>query len=545
MKFKDCFRRALIVLLCATVLLMPLPEVYAAPEDDEEYSDTYDEDTDTSSEDDSGEEEDNSGANSEDEDDTTSENDGSGDSESSDSSEDEDDGEGTNDGENSEDGEEDSQKEKSALADPGTTIGNLEDPLIEATAAMLVNPDTGMILYEKHADEKRYPASTTKIMTAIVTLENVPLADTVTAEASDFEHVTADSSNADIKEGETLTVEDLLYALMLPSANEAAYILARHVGGTWENFVDMMNAKAEDLGCTGTHFSNPCGLHQDDHYTTARDLLKMTEYAMKDDTFKEIVNTAQHRMAKTNIHPERLIFTTNQLTYSTYQPWAYAYCTGVKTGHTSQAGNCLVASAEKGKGKLYSIVLGCEDATAATYVAKSFIETKRLFEWGFKNFETKTLIKRGDTVTDIEVRLSADTDRLTLTAKNDLVVSVPKDVELEDMDSKSTVPESKDAPVKAGDVVGSLTYSYEGVDYGTVELVALTDVELSQVLYYADKLENFFKSTIFKGALVVLGVFFLLYIVFNLTIGSFRRRKQKHDMQSRYDNSNFQRRRRR
>ncbi len=537
MKFNNCFRRILIAVLCATVLFMPLPEVYAAPEDDEEYSDTYDEETDTSADEDSGDPSEDESSGSSDDTDTS---DGSEDSENPDSS---DSGISEN-GEGSEDSDE-SQNEKTALSDPGTTIGNLEDPLIEATAAMLVNPDTGMVLYEKHADEKRYPASTTKIMTAIITLENVPLADTVTAEASDFKNVTADSSNADIKEGETLTVEDLLYALMLPSANEAAYILARHVGGTWENFVDMMNAKAEELGCTGTHFSNPCGLHQNDHYTTARDLLRMTEYAMRDETFQEIVNTAQHRMAKTNMHPERLVFTTNQLTYSTYQPWAYAYCTGIKTGHTSQAGNCLVASAEKGKGKLYSIVLGCEDATASSYVAKSFVETKRLFEWGFNNFETKTLIKKGDTVTDIEVRLSADTDRLTLTAKNDLVVSVPKDVELEDMDSKSTVPESKDAPVKAGDVIGSLTYSYQGVDYGTVELVALTAVELSQVLYYADKLENFFKSSIFKGVLVVLGVFFLFYIVFNLTIGSFRKRKQKHDMQSRYDNSNFQRRRRR
>ncbi len=524
------------MLICALVLFAPLPKVYAAPEDDEEYSDTYDEDSDTS--------EDNDG--------DAPEDDGTSDDDTGDSSTDddtsEDDSEDPSKNENADDEkteDDETNKNNSALSDPGTTIGGLEDPMIEATAALLVNPDTGMILYEKHADEQRFPASTTKIMTAIVTLENVPLGDTVTAEASDFKHVTADSSNADIKEGETLTVEDLLYALMLPSANEAAYILARHVGGTWENFVDMMNAKAEDLGCTGTHFSNPCGLHQDDHYTTARDLMKMAEYAMKDDTFKEIANTAQHRMDKTNLHPERLIFTTNMLTYSTYQPWSYAYCNGIKTGHTSQAGNCLVASAEKNRGKLYSVVLGCEDAPNSSSVAKSFTETKRLFEWGFSNFETKTLIKKGDTVTDIEVRLSADTDRLTLTAKNDLVVSVPTDVELEDMDSRSTVPETKDAPVKAGDVIGSLTYSYEGVDYGTVELVALTDVELSQVLYYADKLENFFKSTIFKGVLVVLGVFFMLYVAFSLTVGSFRRKKEKREMQSRFGNTNLQRRRRR
>ena len=126
-----------------------------------------------------------------------------------------------------------------------------------------------MVLYEKNADEKRYPASTTKIMTALLTLENVKdLNETVTAEQGDFAKVTADSSNADIKVGETVRVIDLLYALMLPSANEAAYMLARHVGGTSEHFVDMMNTRAEELGCTGTHFCNPCGLHEEDHYTT-------------------------------------------------------------------------------------------------------------------------------------------------------------------------------------------------------------------------------------------------------------------------------------
>ena len=154
------------------------------------------------------------------------------------------------------------------LIESGTTAGGLADPLIDATAALLVNADTGMVLYEKNADERRYPASTTKVMTALLTLEHVEdLEEIVTAQESDFENVTADSSNADIKVGEQVRVIDLLYALMLPSANEAAYMLARHVGGSYEEFVNMMNARAQELGCTGTHFSNPCGLHADDHYS--------------------------------------------------------------------------------------------------------------------------------------------------------------------------------------------------------------------------------------------------------------------------------------
>ena len=138
------------------------------------------------------------------------------------------------------------------------------------------------------------------------------------------------ASNADIKVGETVRVIDLLYALMLPSANEAAYMLARHVGGTSEHFVDMMNTRAEELGCTGTHFCNPCGLHEEDHYTTARDLYLIAREAMKNDTFTNIIDTVQYRMPKTNMHEERIIFTTNQLIFSSFNPWSYPYNKGIK-----------------------------------------------------------------------------------------------------------------------------------------------------------------------------------------------------------------------
>ena len=191
----------------------------------------------------------------------------------------------------------DSKDSKDATADNDKDViaAASEAPAVTATAALLISPDSDMVLYEKNADEKRYPASTTKIMTALLTLENVKdLNETVTAEQGDFAKVTSDSSNADIKVGETVRVIDLLYALMLPSANEAAYMLARHVGGTSEHFVDMMNTRAEELGCTGTHFCNPCGLHEEDHYTTARDLYLIAREAMKNDTFTNIIDTVQY-----------------------------------------------------------------------------------------------------------------------------------------------------------------------------------------------------------------------------------------------------------
>ena len=430
--------------------------------------------------------------------------------------------------------------------DSSVTALASNSPALDATAALLVSPDSGMVLYSKNADQKRYPASTTKIMTALLTLENVSnLDETVTSEAVDFENVTADSSNAGILLGEQVTVRDLLYALMLPAANEAAYMLARHVGGSWEQFVDMMNDRAAELGCTGTHFCNPCGLHEEDHYTTAHDLYLIAKEAMTDVTFRDIVSTVQHRMAKTNLHEERIIYTTNQLIFSSFQPWSYANCLGIKTGHTSQAGNCFVGYAEYGDAKLFSVVLGCSDSSKEyPSVAASFTDTKKLCQWGFENFTSKTLARQGEEVTYTKVKLSTDTNQLLLTAKADVVALLPKDLDVKALELVEDIPEEVKAPVKAGDPIGTATYRYNGTDYGTVELVALNDISRSTVLFYADKLSTFFQSMVFKILLLAAAAFFILHIFTGLVFGGVRRRRRRRSSRSRYNDSTYQRRHR-
>lgn len=430
--------------------------------------------------------------------------------------------------------------------DSSVTALASNSPALDATAALLVSPDSGMVLYSKNADQKRYPASTTKIMTALLTLENVSnLDETVTSEAVDFENVTADSSNAGILLGEQVTVRDLLYALMLPSANEAAYMLARHVGGSWEQFVDMMNDRAAELGCTGTHFCNPCGLHEEDHYTTAYDLYLIAKEAMNDVTFRDIVSTVQHRMAKTNLHEERIIYTTNQLIFSSFQPWSYANCLGIKTGHTSQAGNCFVGYAEYGDAKLFSVVLGCSDSSKEyPSIAASFTDTKKLCQWGFENFTSKTLARQGEEVTYTKVKLSTDTNQLLLTAKADVVALLPKDLDVKALELVEDIPEEVKAPVKAGDPIGTATYRYNGTDYGTVELVALNDISRSTVLFYADKLSTFFQSMVFKILLLAAAAFFILHIFTGLVFGGVRRRRRRRSSRSRYNDSTYQRRHR-
>lgn len=421
----------------------------------------------------------------------------------------------------------------------------LTDPAPQAEAAFLADPESGFVLYEKNADEKRFPASTTKIMTALLVLENVDdLNKLVEVTEEDFEGVEADASKAGFKPGEQVPVIDLLYGLMLPSGNEAANTLARYVGGSVKDFVKMMNDRAKKLGCKNTHFVNPNGLHDDDHYTTARDLYKITQRAMQDETFQLIVNTAQKTLSKTNMTPERggkplKVFTTNMLIFSRHQPaYYYAYAKGIKTGHTSQAGYCLVSAAEKKGGKLISVMLGCERPEGAAQ-AVTFAESRRMFEWGYENFTNMKLIEKGNEAQNkqIPVRLSTEVDQLVLVTESDLEGTVPKDINLDDLELNYDIPKSVDAPIQAGDKLGTLNVRYNGVDYGTVNMIALSNVSRSEVLYFADKIEHFFQSPLFRFLVLLIIVLFFAYffiLFYRARRRRLRRRQMMKSKQARY-----------
>lgn len=423
----------------------------------------------------------------------------------------------------------------------------IEDPAIQATAALLADPESGMILYEKNARERRYPASTTKIMTALLTLEHCSdLEATVEVLEEDFEGVASDASKAGFQVGEVVRILDLLYGLMLPSGNEAANTLARYVAGSVDAFVGMMNTRAAALGCQGTHFVNPNGLHDDNHYTTAYDLYLITCAAMEYDTFAEIANTAQKTLPATNLQAERKVYTTNMLIFNRSYDSYYAYCKGIKTGHTSQAGYCLVSAAERKGSRLISVVLGCERGEKTYY--SSFYETRRLFEWGYENFTYKTLLNQNEQVKSIGVRLSTQSDQVVLIAKDEVAATVPIDVEPGDMERVYDVPDSVDAPIKAGDKLGTVTLQYNGVTYGETDLVALNDITMSEVLYYADKLENFFRSPLFRVGLLVLVVLLILYIfAYIVRARNLRARRTRRSRQRRleqYEREDAERRRR-
>ena len=262
---------------------------------------------------------------------------------------------------------------------------------IKAKAAVLVDADEGRIIFGQNEQEREYPASITKVMTALLTLEAVDagklsLDQPITASAV-VNDQDPEGSSAGIEEGEVLTVEQLLYCLLLVSANEAACILAETVAGSQDAFVALMNQRAQELGCTGTHFVNPNGLHDPNHYSTAWDIYLFTREAMKNETFMKICSTASYVVPATNMSEERELYTTNSL-ISNWRIMGYQYdgADGIKTGSTEESGYCLVSTAKRSGRRLVAVVLGCKGNGATV---ESFSESAKLYNWAYNNFSMR------------------------------------------------------------------------------------------------------------------------------------------------------------
>lgn len=243
----------------------------------------------------------------------------------------------------------------------------------------------GDVLFEKNAYERMFPASTVKVLTAIVSLENSNLSDIVTVSHSCISSVPKGYTLSRIQVGENLTIENLLYAMLIPSGNDAANLLAEYVGGSVEIFSNMMNNKAKEIGCTNSNFTNPNGVHDENMYTTAYDLALIGKYAMQNETFREMVSTQTYTLPSTNVYPnsDRVLTNSNHLINTSSKDY-YEYCTGIKTGFTNSAQNCLISSAKKNGIELISVVLG---STASNFSSQSkFTDAKALFEYGFNNY---------------------------------------------------------------------------------------------------------------------------------------------------------------
>ena len=232
-----------------------------------------------------------------------------------------------------------------------------EGPAVESASAIVMDANTGTVLYEKNSLDQHYPASITKIMTTLIALENGNMNDIVTF-SSDAVFKTEGSGIArDVNE--QMTLEQCLYAVMLNSANECAYAVAEHVGGTVDNFVNMMNQKAAELGCENTHFNNPHGLHDDNHYTCAADMAKIARAAWQNESFRIITGTATYTVPPTNKHAEETLLQNHNEMLHPFRTnkYVYDYCVGGKTGYTQMANSTLVTYAQKDGMTLICVVM--------------------------------------------------------------------------------------------------------------------------------------------------------------------------------------------
>lgn len=393
---------------------------------------------------------------------------------------------------------------------------------VDAKSALLIDLDSDQVLYDQDADQQRYPASITKVMTALLTLEAVgrgelDLSTEVTVDAAALTDITEDSSTANLKAGEVISVKNLLYCLLISSANEAANILAMAVCGDIPTFVERMNQRAQELGMTGTHFVNPHGLHDPDHYSTAWDIYKMTKQAMTHAAFREIVSTSYYTVPATNLSAERSLINTNALlTSGKYPGYTFSGTIGVKTGSTGQAGFCLVAAAQKRGHTLVSVVLGAENPTDSkgNVQRKQFSESKKLLDWGFTNFTSATLLDQDSYLQEVPVRFSSDTTHVVLRPTQEVTALVPGTYDKERLELRLHLDaDVASAPIQAGDVLGTVTVIYAGEEYAVVDMAAVTDVSFSPFVAFVSSVNTVLGNIYVRLMLLIALVFVIIGFV--------------------------------
>lgn len=366
---------------------------------------------------------------------------------------------------------------------------------VNAPVALLMDSATGKIIYEKDAYKRMYPASTTKIMTAILALENCNLNDVAKVSYNAIFTVPVGYSNANLQLDEELTIEQLLYVLLIPSANDAANVIAEHVAGSVDSFATMMNTKAVELGCKDTHFVNANGVHDENHYSTAYDLALIGRYAMKNETFRKIVSTTRYTLPVTNKYDktDRIFVSTNKLVNNKSGQF-YEYATGIKTGYTNAAKNCIVASAKKDSLELISVILYASNDSATS--TNKFNDCKTLFDYGFEHYTNKLMCVK-DAVYKVmsPSNASKKTNSLNILYEDNVNVFINKSDFYTDFSPEVELNKLK-APIAKGTVVGKISYTIDDIKY-TTNLIAGQDIE---------------SNSIFSVIIKIIFIIFILYI---------------------------------
>ncbi len=386
------------------------------------------------------------------------------------------------------------------------------EPKLEAASAILIDMSNGEVLFEKDADSRQFPASTTKMLTCLLALEKLDLQTVVTVDA---EAAGTGGNTINLKEGESMDLLNMLHGMMIPSANDSSVAIAKAITGSVDSFAAMMNSRARELGCKGSNFMNPSGIHNDMHYSTARDLALIALECMKDETFRQIVSKYEYTLPATEKSGERELKATNFLLNDTednhriYVGNDLRYCKyegtiGVKTGYTSKAGGCLVAACERDGTRLLSVVL-------ASSGMGRFADSIKVLDWGFENYRTITVLRGGYSFGDVKVH-RGEFNKVEAVLLTDISHTLPRDASADIMSARAVLAEKLDAPVKKGDIIGEVTL-YEGDEMvGTYSAVAAKSVAEGGPLSVFG-IEDSTAAYIGKIALIVLGVIVAVVLI--------------------------------
>lgn len=393
-----------------------------------------------------------------------------------------------------------------------------EAPAVSSAAIYLADSETGYVYFERNSTNRVYPASLTKIMTALLVVEAVErgelsLEEEVTAQEGFAYDMIDEGSTASIVLGETMSLENMLHCTLLASANEACNILAMRLCGTIDKFVAKMNERALELGCIDTHFANPHGLPNENHYTTAYDMFLIAQEAMTHEIFATICDKAEATVSATNKSGTRALINTNGLITSDgiYKGYYYEPAIGIKTGYTSAAGYCLISSALQSQINPICVVMGgvmTESANGALDYS-NYSDSIKLYKWVFSNYTRMELVEEESDIITVPVKLGSDADTLSLVAQQSVTGVLRNDADLTQLETKITIyseehDQAVKAPISSGQVLGEVTVSLDGVEYGKTYLVANRSVDLSYLSAMLDTIFSTLSNPIVLGILLVL-----------------------------------------
>ena len=353
-------------------------------------------------------------------------------------------------------------------------------------------------------------------MTAILTLEHCELTDTATVSHNAIYSVPVGYAHAYLVEGEVLTIEQLLHVLLIPSANDAANVLAEHIAGSVSSFTTMMNTKALELGCTNTNFVNANGIQANNHYTTAYDLAIMGRYAMQNETFRKIVSTTKYTLPATNKYLEnnRFFKNTNELILpderDSVDNYYYPYATGIKTGYTTIAKECVVASAKKDDIEYIVVILGAERTENG--LSGRFIDCKNLFNYAFENYTTHIINEENSVLKQVKVsNASIFNSNLNVLIKDKITLVLKKDTNISTITPTIEINSDLTAPISKNSIIGTITYNVDGNTY-TSDLLAGSDIT---------------ESNSVNTFLTILSILLVLYFLYRLLKGNGKKKTKR------------------